>query len=63
MRGEDVETEPVYVMPAITSENVADAMKNVVTERDAFLEELSALVNENLDAGDIAYEALPGQSR
>lgn len=63
VRGEDVDTEPVYVMPAITSENVADAMKNVVTERDAFLADLSTLVNENLDAGNIAYEGLPGQSR
>ncbi|MGO2468451.1 MAG: substrate-binding domain-containing protein [Microbacterium gubbeenense] len=63
VRGEDVDTEPVYVMPAITSDNVADAMKNVITERDAFLEQLSTLVNENLDAGDIAFENLPGQSR
>lgn len=63
VRGEDVDTEPIYVMPAITSENVADAMKNVVTERGAFLEQLSTLVNENLEAGNIAFESLPGQSR
>lgn len=62
-RGEDVETEPVYTMPAVTTENVEDAMTNVVTDREAFLRELPALIDENLDAGDIAYEGLPGQNR
>ena len=63
VRGEDVDHNPVYVMPAIDADNVADAMKNVVTERDAFLEQLAALVDENLAAGNIAYEGLPGQTR
>jgi len=63
VRGEEVEKSPIYVMPAITSDNVDDAMKNVVTEREAFLESLSELVNENLDAGNIAFEDLPGQTR
>ncbi|WP_105566003.1 substrate-binding domain-containing protein [Microbacterium halophytorum] len=61
-RGEEVDTEPIYVMPAVDQDNVEDAMKNVVTERDAFLEELPALVDENLDAGNIAFEGLPGQT-
>lgn len=63
VRGEQVDLEPIYVMPAITAENVEDAMKNVVTERQAFLEQLPTLVDENLAAGNIAYEGLPGQTR
>jgi len=63
VRGEKVDTEPVYMMPAITTENVEDAMKNVVTDREAFLKGLAALVDENLKSGDIAYEGLPGQKR
>ena len=62
-RGEDVDTEYVYTMPAVTAENVDDVMTNVVTDREAFLEELPALIDENLDAGNIAYEGLPGQTR
>ena len=61
VRGEDVPLEPVYTMPAVTKDNVADAMKNVVTDRDAFLETLPDLVDENLASGDIADEGLPGQ--
>lgn len=63
VRGEDVAVDPVYVMPAIDADNVEDAMKNVVSEREAFLEQLPALVDENLAADDIAYEGLPGQTR
>lgn len=63
VRGEDVETDPVYVMPAIDASNVEDAMKNVTSERAAFLEQLPALVDENLAAGNIAFEGLPGQTR
>jgi ribose transport system substrate-binding protein len=63
VRGEDVDREPVYVMPAIDADNVEDAMKNVVTERDAFLAELPSLVEENLETGSISYEGLPGQTR
>lgn len=62
-RGEDVERNPIYVMPAIDETNVVDAMKNVVTEREAFLEGLAELVAANLEAGNIAYEGLPGQER
>lgn len=62
-RGEDVESKPTYVMPAITKDNVDDAMKNVVTEREAFLDTLPTLVNDNLETGNIAYEGLPGQTK
>ncbi|MGO1629815.1 substrate-binding domain-containing protein [Microbacterium sp.] len=63
VRGEDVPLEPVYTMPAVTGENVEDTMKNVVTERDPFLENLPTLIDENLAAGNIAYEGLEGQER
>ena len=62
-RGEEVDTEPVYNMPKITQENVDAAIKNVVTERAAFLEQLPAMTEENLKTGDIAYEGLPGQEK
>ncbi|MCI9887594.1 substrate-binding domain-containing protein [Micrococcales bacterium 31B] len=56
-------TEPIYTMPAITKDNVADAMKNVVTERQAFVDSVPALVEANLDKGNIAFENLPGQTQ
>lgn len=61
--GEEVPLEPVYVMPAVTSENVDAVLKNVVTEREAFLDGLPELIDENLAADAIAYESLPGQER
>ncbi|QNA93164.1 MULTISPECIES: substrate-binding domain-containing protein [unclassified Microbacterium] len=63
VRGEEVDQNPIYVMPAIDSGNVDAAKKNVVTGRTKFLKALPALVDENVAAGDIAYEGLPGQSR
>jgi ribose transport system substrate-binding protein len=62
-RKEDVGTEPVYVMPKITQENVEDAITHVVTEREAFLEQLPQMTEENLKTGNIAYEGLPGQEK
>ncbi|GLB66639.1 substrate-binding domain-containing protein [Arthrobacter mangrovi] len=62
-RGENVEATPKYIMPAITTENVDAAMKNVVTDREAFLEKLPQMVDENLQNGNIAYEGLPGQEQ
>ena len=62
-RGETVEATPKYIMPAITTENVDAAMKNVVTDREAFLQKLPQMIDENLENGDIAYEALPGQEQ
>lgn len=56
VRGEDVDANPVYVMPPVTADNVGDVLKNVVTNRAAFLKRLPALVDQNLVDGDIANE-------
>ncbi|TGD89771.1 sugar ABC transporter substrate-binding protein [Mycolicibacterium sp. CH28] len=60
---EQVNTKPVYMMPAITKENVDVAIQHVVTERQKFLDGLSELVAQNLKTGDIAYEGIPGQKQ
>jgi len=63
-RGEEVsDNHLVYTMPAITTENVDDAIKHVVSERDAFLDGLTELTDANLDTGNVAYEGLPGQEQ
>ncbi len=62
-RGEEVNTEPVYLMPKITQENVDVAMEHVVTDRQAFLDALPELTTENLKTGNIAYEGIPGQEK
>jgi ribose transport system substrate-binding protein len=61
-KGEEVDTEPVYIMPAITQENVDVAIEHVVTKRADFLAGLTELTNKNLETGDIAYEGIPGQT-
>jgi ribose transport system substrate-binding protein len=60
---EQVNTAPVYIMPAITKENVDVAIQHVVTERQKFLDGLSELTAKNLKTGDIAYEGIPGQKQ
>ena len=60
-RGEDVDTEPVYLMPQITKDNVDEAYEHVVSDREAFLEALPELVAENMKTGNIANEGMPGQ--
>lgn len=60
---ETVNTNPVYIMPAITKDNVDVAIQHVVTERKKFLDGLSALTAANLKTGDIAYEGIPGQKQ
>jgi ribose transport system substrate-binding protein len=60
---EQVNTAPVYIMPAITKDNVDVAIQHVVTERQKFLDGLSALTAQNLKTGDIAYEGIPGQKQ
>ncbi|AFM19816.1 monosaccharide ABC transporter substrate-binding protein, CUT2 family [Mycolicibacterium chubuense NBB4] len=60
---EQVNTKPVYVMPAITKDNVDVAIQHVVTERKKFLDGLSQLTAQNLKTGDIAYEGIPGQKQ
>ncbi|KUI35019.1 substrate-binding domain-containing protein [Mycobacterium sp. GA-2829] len=62
-KGEEVNTKPVYIMPAITKENVDVAIEHVVTERQQFLDGLTDLTNKNLETGDIAYEGIPGQKQ
>ena len=61
-KGEQVDTKPVYMMPAITKDNVDVAIEHVVTERQKFLDGLSELTTKNLETGDIAYEGIPGQT-
>ena len=60
---EEVDTKPVYIMPAITKANVDVAIEHVVTERQKFLDGLSELTTQNLKSGDIAYEGIPGQKQ
>lgn len=60
-RGESKNDNPVYLMPAITKDNVDAAIKHVVSDRPAFLKGLTALINANLKTGDIAKEGLPGE--
>jgi ribose transport system substrate-binding protein len=62
-KGEPVNKEPVYIMPAITKDNVDVAIQHVVTERQQFLDGLTDLINKNLETGDIAYEGIPGQKQ
>ncbi len=63
VKGQQVKTDPVYVMPAITQENVDVAIQHVVTERQKFLDGLVELTQQNLKTGDIAYEGIPGQKQ
>jgi ribose transport system substrate-binding protein len=60
---EQVNTSPVYIMPAITKDNVDVAIQHVVTDRQKFLDGLSELTAKNLKTGDIAYEGIPGQKQ
>jgi ribose transport system substrate-binding protein len=62
-KGEQVNTKPVYIMPAITKDNVDVAIQHVVTQRQQFLAGLTDLINKNLETGDIAYEGIPGQKQ
>lgn len=62
-KGEETNTKPVYIMPAITKDNVDVAIEHVVTQRQAFLDGLSELTTKNLESGDIAYEGIPGQTQ
>jgi ribose transport system substrate-binding protein len=56
INGEEYEKNYVYTMPPITPDNVDQYVKNVVTEKDAFLERLPELIAKNLESGDIANE-------
>src|SRR5690625_483934 len=61
-RGEDVGEDYVYATPAVTTDNVEEVIANVVTEREAFLEDLTELTDSNLETGDIASEGLSTQA-
>ncbi|OZM82763.1 substrate-binding domain-containing protein [Pseudonocardia sp. MH-G8] len=60
VEGQPVEEEYVYRMPPVTTANVDTVMDHVVTGKDAFLQQLPALVERNLGTGDIADEELAG---
>jgi ribose transport system substrate-binding protein len=62
-RKEQVNTKPVYTMPAITKDNVDVAIEHVVTKRAEFLRGLPELTEKNLQTGNIAYEGIPGQTQ
>jgi ribose transport system substrate-binding protein len=62
-RKEQVNTKPVYTMPAITKDNVDVAIEHVVTKRAEFLSGLPELTEKNLQTGNIAYEGIPGQTQ
>jgi ribose transport system substrate-binding protein len=55
-RGESVKELYTYLMPPVTADNVDSVIANVVTDKDAFLEGLPALIEKNLKSGDIANE-------
>ena len=57
-KGETVEKTYTYTMPPITPENVDQYYKNVVTDKDAFLGQLPALIAQNLASGDLSNEQL-----
>ena len=63
VKKEDVDTDPIYIMPAITKDNVDVAIQHVVTERQKFLDGLGELTAQNLKTGDIAFEGIPGQKQ
>ena len=56
IKGETFKKNYVYTMPPITPANVDQYIKNVVTEKDAFLARLPELVAKNIASGDIANE-------
>lgn len=57
-RGESHEKAYTYEMPIITQQNVDAALKNVVTDKEAFLKNLPALIDKNLASGDISNGSL-----
>jgi ribose transport system substrate-binding protein len=57
-KGEPIEKAYTYKMPPITPENVDQYYKNVVTDKDAFLGQLPALIAQNLASGDLSNEQL-----
>ena len=60
-RGDKVNTEPVYIMPQFTKDNVDAAYQHVVSDRAAFLTALPDMIAKNNKTGNIANEGLAGQ--
>jgi len=56
--GEQVNKTYTYTMPPITPQNVDEFYKNVVSEKDAFLQRLPQLVAQNLASGNLSNEQL-----
>jgi ribose transport system substrate-binding protein len=54
--GQPIEKLYTYVMPPVTPDNVEGFYKNVVSEKDAFLAQLPALVAQNLTSGNLSNE-------
>jgi ribose transport system substrate-binding protein len=55
-RGQQVDKNPVYLMPEVTTADVDTYIEHVVTNRDAFIAALPSLVEANLKTGKIANE-------
>ena len=55
-RGQQVDKQPVYLMPEVTKANVDTYMAHVVTAKDQFLSTLPSLIEANLKTGKIANE-------
>lgn len=56
--GEQVNKTYTYTMPPIMPQNVDEFYKNVVSEKDAFLQRLPQLVAQNLASGNLSNEQL-----
>ncbi|MET0702170.1 MAG: substrate-binding domain-containing protein [Mycobacterium sp.] len=55
-KGETVEKHLLYTMPPVNSSNIDAVLRNVVTDRQALLDRLPALIDKNLQTGDMANE-------
>jgi ribose transport system substrate-binding protein len=56
--GEQVNKTYTYTMPPINPQNVDEFYKNVVSEKDVFLQRLPQLVAQNLASGNLSNEQL-----
>jgi ribose transport system substrate-binding protein len=59
VKGDDMESLYTYTMAPVTAENVEEFFPNVVTDVDAFLAVLPAIVDRNLETGLIEDESTP----
>ncbi|WP_197383097.1 substrate-binding domain-containing protein [Mycolicibacterium mengxianglii] len=54
--GEDMSREFVYTMPPVDAGNIDEVLSNVVTDRQALLDRLPAVIDKNVETGDMANE-------